>query len=328
MAVPGVASSFDWDDITTTTLRARSKKISDNWTGNTMLMDKIKKGGMRKPFSGGRSITKELVYKGNDTVKRYSGYQTLDITPQNILTMAEFQLKQYAVSVVMSGLEMLTNSGPNAVLDLLETRIENAERSLIEQMSTDLYADGTADGGKAIGGLQLLVSDTGQGTVGGIDSGTWTFWRNQLISFSGDSVGAASSTTITTAMNRLWQKLIRGRDKPDLIVAGNTYWRFYLESLQAIQRITREDSASAGFTTITYMDTPIVLDGGYLGDISDTRMYFLNTKYIEWNPHTDRDFVPLNPTRHSINQDAMVKLIAFAGNTSIRNRQLQGVLIA
>jgi hypothetical protein len=37
--------------------------------------------------------------------------------------------------------------------------------------------------------------------------------------------------------------------------------------------------------------------------------------------------VPLNPDRFATNQDATVKLLAFAGNLTMSNASLQGVLI-
>jgi hypothetical protein len=88
------------------------------------------------------------------------------------------------------------------------------------------------------------------------------------------------------------------------------------------------------------MGADVVLDGGFQGFSSDpisvggangstgNIMYFLNTKYILWRPHSDRNMVPLNPDRFSINQDAMVKLIGWAGNMTLRNSFLQGVLSA
>jgi hypothetical protein len=56
-------------------------------------------------------------------------------------------------------------------------------------------------------------------------------------------------------------------------------------------------------------------------------MYFLNSNYIYFRPHKDRNFVPLEPDRFSVNQDAMVKLVAFAGNLTLSNASVQGVLI-
>ena len=328
MAVPGtsVLDGSALDDIAVSTLRKRSKSIQDAFTGNTALLDRMKRRGVIKPTSGGRSLVKELSYKANETVKRYSGYETLDIRPTYHLTAAEYTLKQMAVAVQMSGLEMLTNSGDSAVFDLLESRIENAEKSMIETLSGDVYSDGSADGGKQMAGLQSLVSNTGTGVVGGIDSSTWAFWRNQFRSSTGSGAGALSAANIQSNMNALYFPLVRGRMKPDVIIADNDAYRFYLESLQAIQRIAQSSEASAGFETLKYMGSDVVLDGGLGGDCPNKTMYFLNTSTLFYSPHKDRDMVPLNPTRNVVNQDAMVKLIAWAGTMGTTNRMFNGVL--
>jgi hypothetical protein len=104
----------------------------------------------------------------NGTYKRYSGYDTLNITPSDVFTAAQYPIAQAAVAVSISGLEMLQNSGKEKMIDLLESRINNAERTMRNNMSNDCYSDGTADGGKQIGGLQLLVANVNNsGTVGG-----------------------------------------------------------------------------------------------------------------------------------------------------------------
>jgi len=51
-----------------------------------------------------------------------------------------------------------------------------------------------------------------------------------------------------------------------------------------------------------------------------------NTKYIYWRPHARRNMVPLDPDRFSVNQDAMIRLIGWAGNMTLSNAFLQGVL--
>lgn len=315
------------DEITTTTLRNRSKKLADNVSENTALLMRLKEKGKVRPVSGGRTILEEIAYSQNGTFKRYSGYETLDISPSDVFTAAEFSLKQAAVAVMMSGLEELQNSGDEAVIDLLESRIENAETTMKNMISNDIYSDGTADGGKQIGGLQLLVSDAGTGTVGGINSSTWSFWQNYVFDFSTNAL-TPGVTTIQQAMNTTWLNLTRNRDAPDLIVADNTYFQYYWQSLQAIQRISSPDLGKAGFTNLKFMNADVVADGAKGGDAPANHMYFLNTDFISFRPHSKRNFVPLNPDRYSTNQDAMVKLMAFAGNMTVKNRSLQGAIVA
>lgn len=321
MASPNIS------EIATTTLRKRSGKLADAVSNNTALLYRMKKKGKVRPVSGGRTILEEIDYQENSTYKRYSGYEALDITPSDVFTAAEYTWKQMAVAVIMSGLEMLQNSGAEQVIDLMESRITNAERTFMNNMSNDLYSDGTADGGKQLVGLQALVSDTGLGTVGGIDSSAWAFWANQIFDFSANSL-TAGPTTIQTAMNTLYLDLCRNRDHPDLCVADNTYYNHYWQSLQAIQRISNDDLGQAGFSNLKFMNMDVIADGGLDGDAPAAHMWFLNTDFIYLRPHSQRNFVPLSPDRYSTNQDATVKLMAWAGAFTTSNRRQQGVIVA
>jgi len=317
------------NEMVTTTLRNRSGKTADNVSKNNALLSRLRKKGKMKSVDGGRTIVQELEYAENGTYKRYSGYEQLNIAPSDVFTGAEFNYAQAAVAISMSGLEMLQNSGKNAIIDLLEGRIQNAERTLVNSIALDCYSDGTADGGRQIGGLQLLVSSNpNSGTVGGIDRSAWAFWRNKKFSGLTDGGAAVSSANIQSYMNRLYLQLVRGADKPDLIVADNNFYRFYLESLQAIQRIQSTDEAAAGFGGLKYMQSDVVLDGGYGGGSPVNSMYMLNTDYIYFRPHKDRNFSPIGDERLAVNQDAMVKLVGFAGNMTLSNAFLQGVLTA
>lgn len=320
-------ASPNLSEAVTMTLRNRSKKLADNVSDNTALLMRLKERGNARPFSGGRTIVEEIAYAENSTYRRYSGYDLLNVSASDQFTAAEFEIKQAAVAVVMSGLEELQNAGPEQSIDLMGARIKNAERTMMNNISADVYSAGTADGGKQIGGLQSLVADDGTGTVGGINSSTWSFWNNQFYDFS-DEGPTPGSSTIQSAMNQLYLLCSRNRDHPDLIVADNLYFRYYWESLQAIQRITNEKMAAAGYENLRFMGADVVFDGGLGGDAPASHMYFLNTDYIHWRPHRSRNMVPLNPERYATNQDALVRLLAFAGNMTVSNRSLQGVIVA
>lgn len=340
MAFPGLS------EIVTTTLRNRTGELADNFTRNNALIARLSSRGKIKTFSGGRTIVQELAYANNQTFQWYSGYQTLNVAPSQTFTAAEYAIRQAALAVSISGLEELQNSGPEAIIDLLESRIENGEDTFLNGLSLAMYGDGSTTG--TINGLQNLVaSSPTSGTVGGIDRATWLFWRNIAYSAITNGGAAATSANIQRYMNSVWKQLVRGRDMPDLIVADGNYWQIYLESLQAIQRITTEntapDIAEIGFQSLKYMTADVVLDGGFQGFSTDpftpdysggtavggaaaNSMYFLNTKYIHWRPHADRNMVPLDPNRFSVNQDAMVRLMAWAGNFTLSNAFLQGFL--
>lgn len=121
-----VNPSSTMTEIVTTTLRNRTGKLADNISKNNALLNRLKKRGKIKTVSGGRTIVQELEYAENGTFKRYSGYEALNISPSDVFTGAEFNYAQAAVAVSISGLEMIQNSGENAIIDLLESRIANA----------------------------------------------------------------------------------------------------------------------------------------------------------------------------------------------------------
>lgn len=315
-------------EIVTTTLRNRTGELADNVTTNNALLMRLRQKGKVKPVSGGRTIVQELEYAQNGTFKRYSGYEALNIAPSDVFTGAEYNYAQAAVAVSISGLEMIQNSGEEAIIDLLESRIQNASKTLVNNIALDCYSNGTADGGRQIGGLQLLVAATPSNVVGGIDASTTVgnFWQNTSFSAATNGGAAASSANIISYMNRIWVQQVRGADHPDLIIGDNNMFRFYLEGMQSIQRIADDEMAMAGFTSLKYMHADVVLDGGYGGGEVANTMHFLNSDYIYFRPHSERNFEPIGEDRFAVNQDAMVKLIGFAGNMTVSNRRLQAVL--
>lgn len=315
MAFPNVS------DIITTTIEKRSRKIADNVTKNNALLMRMQQRGRSRPFSGGRLIYEELSFAENGNAGFYSGYDLLPVAAQDVLSAAQFDIKQAACPVVISGLEQLQNAGPEQMIDLLTSRIDVAESTMQNLICGGLYSDGTGYGGKQIVGLNAAVPlDPTTGVYGGIDRATWTFWRSKV-------QNSANTSTLQADMNLLWSQLIRGADRPDLIIADSVVWRAYLATLQANQRFMDSGSASLGFPTIKYMDCDFVLDGGIGGFCPAGTAFFLNSKYIHYRPHSARNFVSLSPNkRYSINQDAEVQILAWAGALTMSGSQFQGRL--
>lgn len=312
-------------DIIATTIQNRSRTIADNVTKNNALLSRLNQRGNVKSISGGSSILEELSFAENGNAGFYSGYDLLPVAAQDVVSAAEFQIKQFAVPVIMSGLEMLQNSGKEQFIDLMEARLNVAEATMVNRLAQSVYSDGTGSGGKEVTGLNAAVpSANTTGTYGGIDRATWSFWRSQKYDFSDNAV-TPSATTIQNAMNLLWASCTRGNDRPDLIVLDSIYWGLYMSSLQALQRFSSPETGNLGFPSLKFMDADVVLDGGIGGFCPASTGFFLNTKYLKWRPHKDRNMVPLSPNkRYSINQDAEVQILAWAGNLTCSGAQFQG----
>lgn len=319
-------------DIVATTIESRTKKIADNVTSNNALLTRLKQRGNMKTFSGGTKILQELSFAENSNAGWYSGYDLLPVGVSDVISAAEFNIKQAAVPVIISGLEQLQNSGPEQMIDLLEGRIKVAESTMANLISAGIYSDGTGAGGKEIDGLEaMLPVDPTAAPYGGIDGAAFTFWQNAV----------EDEASLTQAgMNAMWSKLVRGADRPDLIPCDSVYWNAYLALLQAQQRFTNTNDGDTGFMSIKFMDADVVLDGGIYNVSAPTATpagitgavgaptgtaFFLNTDYMFYRPHRDRNMVPLSPNRrYATNQDAEVQILGWAGNMTCSGRQFHG----
>jgi hypothetical protein len=324
-------ANTNYTDILATTIENRSKKIADNVTSNNALLARLKRRGNVKPFSGGHKILQELSFAENANTGWYSGYDLLPVGVSDVISAAEYTIKQAAVPVVISGLEQLQNAGKEQMIDLMEARLAVAESSMANLCSDGVYSDGTGSGGKEIDGLNAAVPvDPSTGTYGNINSATWDFWRNAASDQT--AANGLDDTKIQGYWNTLWASLVRGSDRPDMIVCDTTVWEAYISSLQTYQRFTNTNEADAGFPMVKFFDADVVLDGGiYTGDVTGAAgapagtAYFLNTDYIFFRPHRDRNMVPLSPNRrYATNQDAEVQILAWAGNMTTSGRMFQG----
>ena len=314
-------------ELVTTTFRKHRKDIKDNVSKNNALLRRMSSKGNTRHEDGGLSIVEPLDYAENATYQRYSGYDTLNIGASDVLSAAEYQWRQIAINVTASGQELRINKGESRIINLVKSRTKNAMRTFKNNFSTDIYSDGTLS--NQINGLQALVSDLGTGTVGGIDSATWTFWKNKLQSaaapIQGGGAVVISATTIENMMLHLWLALVRGDDKPDLWLMDNNYFAFYEASQTSIKRYTSSDEPSGGFVSLKYKNADVIFDGG--SGIPTNHAYALNTDYLYLVAHSDADMTVMDEMK-PVNQDAAVIPVLWMGNMVCSNRAQQGVMKA
>jgi hypothetical protein len=320
-------------DIIATTIESRTKSAQDNLTNNNALLTRLKERGNVKTISGGSTILQEIFYNDPATnyANSYSGYETINISPDSPISAAQFTMKHYADAVTISGPEMLQNSGKEQMIELIATRVEVAQARLANKIDVDLHGDGTGNGGKALVGLAAMISTSpGSGTYGGIDRASWSFWQNGAYTASTILGVAVTASNIQQAMNTVALSRVRGNDRPDLIYAGTTAYGMYLQSLQSIQRITDEKLGAAGFTAIKYYGSggsaDVVLGGGIGGNQTSTRMDFINSKFVHFRPHKDRNFVAIGGDRQAVNQDAIVRLMGWSGALTCSGAQFNATL--
>lgn len=309
-------------EMVTTTLRNHPSEVADNVSKNNALYSRLKQRGKIKKLSGGYEIVRPLDYAENSTYQRYAGYDTLNVQASDVLSAAKYDWVQAAVHITASGRELRMNNGKEQIIDLAAARTRNAMRTASNNMSLDLYSDGSLT--NQMGGLAHLIQNAGTGTVGGINSSTYTFWKNKF--YEAPGTNTVTKSNIKGYMNALWLQLVRGADKPDLLVSTHDFFSFYWESLQDLQRYASAESATAGFQSLKFVTADVIFDDNANFATTGEKMYFLNTEYLEMVVHRDANWQTLDE-KMSVNQDAVVIPIIWQGQLTCSNRALQGVLI-
>jgi hypothetical protein len=298
-----------------TTLANYRDQLTDNiFTARPLTFFLMDKGRIRM-LDGGTKIVEPLIYGQNSTVASYSGYDTIALTAQEGISAAEYDWKQYAASIAISGIEEAKNNGEAAILNLLEAKVMQAEESMREGFNQMFFADGTGNSGKDWNGLGNLVEASG--TVGGINRATAgnEFWR----SYEENTAGALTLAQMSTAYN----SVSVGNDHPDMVLTTQTLFEKYESLLQPQLRYTDTKTADAGFQNLLFKAAPVTYDAHCTAGV----VYFLNSKYLTLVGHSGKWFTQTEFVRPE-NLDAKYALIMCYGNLTVRNAKKQGKLTA
>lgn len=304
-------------------LEDRSAGYADLVSNSNAILYLMKKKGQFKTFSG-PTIRERLLYNESGTYTRYSGYQFLNPAPAELFNDAEFTAKLAAVSVTLSGEDILKNSGTNQLKDIMEEHMSAAEQELQDRFVEDLHSAGTES--NQIGGLQMAIPTTPTNSYGGIDRNTYTIWRTTTYdansAFSG--ITAVTSSTVKTIFDNIMIARSRGNKGPNVIASSAEHYIAYTAATVAIQQITNENElGKLGFSSLKYYgagkSVDVVLEGGIGSAMPSNTTYFLDTNALRFRYHPDRNFVKFGGKQMPVNQDAVVQHIGFYGNLTLNN---------
>ena len=308
-------SNPNFDALLSTTLANYRDQLTDNVFSDRVLTNHLMQKGRIRMINGGTKIVEPLIYGQNTTVASYSGYDTISLAAQSGITAAEYEWKQYAASIAISGIEEAKNNGEQEIINLLEAKIMQAEESMREGFNTMFFADGTGNSGKDWNGLGNIV-ESGN-SVGGINSATAgnEYWR----SYEDNNNDPLTLAQMATAYNTVSV----GNDHPDMILTTRTLFEKYESLLQPQLRYTDTKTADAGFQNLLFKAAPVVYDTAAPAGT----MFFINSKYLSLVGHSGKWFQQTEFVRPE-NLDARYALIMCYGNLTCRNRKKQGKLTA
>src|SRR5690606_15244617 len=308
--------ALNYDALTATTRKHYLPTLVDNVFNATPLLQYLRR--KQKPAPGGTKLVQPLIYAANTSRGSYRGYDILDVAPTDEITAAEFEWKQLYVSLTISGLEEAVNRGTAAVLNLLESKMEIARMSLIEEFSKQLWGDGTGNNGKDITGIRAAIDDGSNVAVyGGIDRTQYSWWKSQY----NDNGGSPRPLTLGL-INSMITACSRGADTVDLIVTTPTLWDALWELLQKQQRYEAVRVADTGFDEIRFRGRSVIYDD----DCPDGTIWFINSKYLTLRPHVEYTNFKDTGWKKPTNQDAAVMQILWMGNLTNSNCRRHGVL--
>ena len=309
------AGNSNFDEILSTTLKNYVPKLTDNIFSARPLFYALTNGQTICRISGGAKIVVPVIYGTNSTAGSYSGTDTIDTTAQTGISAAEYDWKQYAATVTISGVEEAKNNGEAQIIDLLEGKIFQTQETIIENMNTMLFGNGTGNSNKDWLGLSALVGSTG--SPGGIDAtdadNSW--WRSAVTNQGSSAITLASMAT-------LYNNCSVGNDQPTIGITGQNQYEAYEALLVDQIRYTDTDMADGGFQNLLFKGCPLTFDGTLAGE---GKLFLLNTKYLQLVAHSDVWFKP-TPFVRPTNQDAVYSQLLCYGELTTSNRARQGFM--
>lgn len=307
----------NFDAIASTTISNYSRKFADNISESNELLRYMKLKN-KQMLSGGKTIVKELMY-GSANGGSYSGTDNFNITVPEGLTAAEYEWKQYYATIPITGEEEIKNSGKEELQSLLKARVKQAEFKMMNDLGTHIYLDGSGNFGKDITGLAKYVAiDPTTGVVGGIDRSVAAnaFWRN----YTNTAVGSFATNGLA-AISTAIRALTRGKDRPTVIVTGSTIYGYAQAAASSRAQFNNPALADLNFAALKVEGIDFIYDP----QCPDDRIYLLNLDYLQFNIHSDKNFIT-KPFVEPADQDFKVAKYLAALQLTMDNASLQGVL--
>lgn len=304
-------TNFGVDGLLATTIDNFIAKLEEQAFNKTVLLHILSEGGIKS--QSGNKIVQPLLYGETSAKGSFSDTDVFAAPTRDGISAAEFEFKQYYASIMISGLEIAKNSGPQAILSLLEGRLRQAELSISKDVNAMLFSDGTGNGGKDFTGLAAAIQDNN--TYGNIDrtdvNNTW--WRAQEEAQG----GGLSLAKMRTAYNNVMD----GVEKASHILTTQAGFEAYEALMDNTVRHESTKLGDAGFDNLMFKSAPVVFDR----DCPAQTMYFLNKDYIELVSLAGKWF-DVSDWLRPVNQDVQYKNILLYGNLTVSNSNRQGFL--
>ena len=338
--------TYNFDEILTTTLM--------NWRDKGKFHDNVFKSNpafwwiyekAKATQQGGERIIVNIQHGKNDTVGSYSRYDVLTVKPQDNQTAAYYAWKQFSGCVVIDGYSEAINQGKSKIVSLLQTKIDELEDSMAEDLNTQLWRTTPASSKDILSIPSLVVpypTTYDAQTPGGISGVTNSYWRNQKVESS-----ATTWKGVAVHAKHLFNLCSNGGNKngkghPDFGMCDQATFEhlqnYQEEKERYIDGSLGKKAYEIGFDNFKLKKATMFYDemvGDAYGDGSTIgydygsatygTLYLLNSNTIEYVVMTGRDLAP-QPFIKPANQDCRISHTFHMHNLCIKARRKNGVL--
>jgi len=353
-----LTTSRTWLNVAATTIENYQPNFYDQITDSLPIV-KMMKQNASVQLDGGDGIIVEIMHKHNNTVGTVGEWDTLDLTPPSPFTAVRYDWKDMAGALSVSGDEIDRNQGKSRMMNLLQGKIKNLRISFQNRLDTMLLGDGTGNNGKDLNGLSALITDSGTGTVGGIERDNNEWWRNVSYSYAtasndsvyygcaqggtantktaADLVGAAGDdydTTFLYSMDYVFDECSFGDTGPQMLLGSMGAWQRCKHTLLDNKRFDMADTmrADPGFRYVNFNGVPFAFtrkmnEVTNYGNSTDTqRIYFLNFDFMNFWIHHKKNFKTTEFKTLLPKQEAWAMNMFLKAQLGVTKSNAQGLL--
>ena len=293
------------------------KSATDIYFRSNILLYKLMGGDKgRSVAPGGTTIDVPLEY-GEVPSQSFNASTTFNTTKVDVLNKAQFDWSAYQATIVYDLDDNRENSGEAAIVNIVESKLRNAQKTIRKKMAAALFAVG-AVGGKDMTGLGDLFLDTaGTELYGGIASNDMAAWKP-----GADATAEAISFAVMQKIRRLASIDDDSEGKPNLYLTTEVLKDAFEASLHTQSRYSNAKLVEAGFDNILFGGVPVINDS----HIAAGTCYGLNLNFLDFMTHKDYNF-PKPTWREAAANDpeTMIAYEKWSGNLVCSNRKAQAI---
>lgn len=298
--------ALTWDQISGITEKKFLPKLADNVFLTSPLLDRMKKKSYKK-LDGGTSIMVPLEYDDLSSSGWYTGADTLSTSDNETMTAAEYAWKQLYANVSITRRDELLNSGDAQKIDLVKSKMKNAEKTMAQLLATGVYNAGSTT--NAIVGLQAIIGTSN--TVGGISQSTYSWWAAQ--------VDSSTTSFSIAALQTVYSNCTLNNSSPSVIMATKANYNRYYGQLQPQQRFMDSETAKGGFSSLMFNGVPFIAD-----DFAPSNnIMLLNEEFLSLCVHKDED-MRFSGFQKPENQNLRLGQIFWMGGLVSSNNRMHG----